>query len=151
MPKFKIGDKVKCINPVPSEFLNAGNYTVRDYQSKDLVQLMEIPGNAAWFDNRFELIELEEPCIKFKVMTWEEWSADILVNIADEMSCGNIDLEDIVYSPFLDFNDPKPFCAHHMFNGIYRNRVMVKHYTEKDCFWYINSDDTILIYKPDLV
>lgn len=150
MNKFKLGDKVLCILPQPNEGLESKVYTVKGYQTNNLITLEEIGGCYAWFDNRFELVKEEVPHIKFKLITWDEWTTNILKYIKEKIDQGDMDLEDMLYSPFLDFKDPKPFCEHHMFNGIYNNRVMVEHYIDRNCYWYINSDETILIYNPQI-
>ncbi len=161
MKNFKKGDIVLCVSPVPAEHLESKQYTVKGYQSDTLLELEEFGDRFAWFDDRFELVERggvtpeikeeEVSYIKFKVITWDEWTSNILKSIEEKINCGDMNLGDVLYSPFLSFQDPKPFCEHHMFNNIYENRVMVKHFIERDCYWYINSDETILIYKPELL
>lgn len=62
-----------------------------------------------------------------------------------------LDVEDIVCGPPLDPENPQPFCKSYMFDSIYENHVFVRHHTDKDSYWFINSDDTSLIYKPKVV
>jgi hypothetical protein len=126
-------------------------YTIRRYQTANLVELKEIPGVAAWFDTRFELVE--KPKV-FKIVKWEDWCEAIRLRIKEELSrdeaVAEIDLEDLMYGPALNPDDPSPFCKYHMFHNIYENYVFVEDHKQKDCWWYINGDGTSLIYKPQL-
>lgn len=62
MNKFKVGDKVRCVNPI-NDLVLGKIYTVKGYQYEYLVIVDSVNGYAH-FDNRFEKV-LEEP--KFKV------------------------------------------------------------------------------------
>ncbi len=151
MRKFNIGDRVLCIEPQGSEGLHSLEYTIRRYQCNNLVELVEIPGASAWFDTRFELVV--KPQI-FKIVLWDDWIEAIEKRIKEELAqdeaVADIELNDLLYGPSLDEEDPQKFCAYHSMNNIYENYVFVTHYKERNCYWYINGDGTTLIYKPQL-
>ena len=89
--------------------------------------------------------------ITFKVISWDDWSNAITEKITEELRIGSdIDVEDLIFAPKLDPDDPRPFCKTFMWDDVYENRVFVRVHSNKDCYWFINSDSTCLIYHPKL-
>jgi len=89
--------------------------------------------------------------ITFKVLSWQNWSDAIVAKTQIELNINiDIDIEDLIYGPALDPENPKPFCSKFMFNKLYEDRVFVRHHTDKDSYWFINGDSTCLLYKPKL-
>jgi hypothetical protein len=89
--------------------------------------------------------------LTFKVISWQDWSDALMKNVLSEIQINmDLDLEDLVYGPALDPENPKPFCSNFMFNELYEDRVFVRHHTDKDSYWFINGDSTCLLYKPKL-
>lgn len=93
--------------------------------------------------------------VSFEVWEWSEWVEDIVNRCKGELiydleggAVNEITVDNLLHAPALDPENPKAFCKHFMFDGIYENNIMVRHHTDKSCFWFINSDDTCLIYKP---
>jgi hypothetical protein len=152
MRKFKQGDKVLCIESDLIYGLTEGIvYTVKGYQTEDLVMLLEFPGVTAWFDKRFSLSSRNE---SFKIVLWDDWIEAIEKRIKEELAedemVATVELDDFLYGPSLDREDPQKFCSYHSMNDIYENYVFVTHYKEKNVYWYINGEGTSMIYKPQL-
>lgn len=97
--------------------------------------------------------------VTFKVWEWSEWVEDIVSKIKGEIKYDldgsshitDITVDNLIHAPKLDPENPQPFCQSFMFGGIYENHVFVRHYNDKDSYWFINSDSTCLIYKPKLI
>jgi hypothetical protein len=88
--------------------------------------------------------------VTFRSYTWDEWVADIIVKTQEAFICGDIDLDDLIHAPKLDPDNPQPFCKAFMFEQLYENRVFVSDHKTKDCYWFINSDNTACIFYPKL-
>ena len=86
--------------------------------------------------------------VTFKLLTWEEWVADIYIRTLAQFKNGEIGLDDLIHAPKLDPDDPKPFCARFIFDDMYENRVFVSDHKTKDCYWFINGDTTSCIFYP---
>lgn len=94
----------------------------------------------------------------FKILEWSEWVSAIEMNLRVQVKGSQDDpndylgyyvsIDDLIHAPKLDPENPKDFCQRFTFDGVYINHVFVKHHKEPNCYWYINSDDTTLIYKP---
>ena len=88
--------------------------------------------------------------ITFKILSWVEWSEAISKRIAEELKHGNITVDDLIFAPKLDPDNPKDFCKIFAWDDVYENNVFVKDHKEDNCYWFINGDTTSLIYKPKL-
>lgn len=83
--------------------------------------------------------------VTFRLYTWDEWVADILIRTQNAFNNGDIDLDDLIHGCKLDPDDPAPFCKTFMFDELYENRVFVSDHKTKDCYWFINGDSTACI------
>ena len=89
--------------------------------------------------------------ISFKVISWDDWSNAITKRIIEELRYAvDLDVEDLIFAPKLDPENPKDFCKRFVFDELYEDRVFVRHNTNKDSYWFINGDSTCLLYKPKL-
>jgi hypothetical protein len=96
---------------------------------------------------------MDSPATKltFKVISWQDWSDAIMEKVRSEIKSNmDLDIEDLVYGPALDSDNPKPFCSRFMFNELYEDRVFVRDHKNNDCYWFINGDSTCFLYKPKL-
>ena len=100
---------------------------------------------------------MKKQTVTFELWEWSEWVEGIISRIKGEIkydieggSVNEITVDNLIHAPALDPENPKAFCKHFMFDNIYENRVFVRHHSDKDCFWFINSEDTFLIYKPQI-
>lgn len=96
--------------------------------------------------------------ISFEVWDWSEWVEDIVNRIKGEIkydieggAVDGITVDTLIHTPALDPENPLPFCKCFMFDNIYENKIFVKHHTDRYSYWFINSDDTCLLYKPKVL
>jgi hypothetical protein len=157
--KFKKGDKVRCIQPAYRLTENRV-YTIDGYGDEsegfgfgDLVKLKEVPYsqnvNNLWFQYRFELVEAYNPTPSFKIIEWKDWVNDTTNRIEKAINDGSLSIFFVVTASKLDMDDLNPFCKEYCCEGVYESNVFVKHHSEKDCYWYVSNEAT-LIYKPKL-
>ena len=153
---FKEGDKIRCIQADEAYgLLYDSIYTLSGYDRRDLIRVKELDDKLAWYHTRFELfVEKKESSVEFKLILWDDWIEDIEKRIKEELkqdeAVATIELDDLLYGPSLDKENPQKFCEYHSFNNIYENYVFVTHHNEPNCYWYINGDGKTLIYKPQL-
>jgi hypothetical protein len=152
---FKVGDTVK-VKLGLGKILTVGSiHTISRINKDNYIHLdSDVRG---WYPERFELVKRLNT-VSFEVWEWSEWVDDIVGRLKKELRYdfdGNpfaeVTVEDLLFSSKLDPDNPLPFCNEYMVSNIYENHIFVKHYKEKDCYWYINSDSTTLIYKPKLI
>jgi hypothetical protein len=93
--------------------------------------------------------------ISFEVWDWSEWVEDIINRLKGELKYDingdpivDITIDVLLHAPALDPENPQPFCERFNFTKCYEDRIIVKHHKEKGCFWFINGDDTCLMYYP---
>ena len=128
--------------PVETEYHKTSTQSVLDASNLEVTNFMMIKKLIYNFDM---------DTITFKVISWQDWSDDLMKRVLSEIQNNmDFDLEDLVYGPALDPENPKPFCSNFMFNALYEDRVFVRHHTYKDSYWFINGDSTCLLYKPKL-
>jgi hypothetical protein len=68
MTKFKVGDKVKCVDEKEHPQLNVGKeYTVKETVKEKFVRLEELKGQHSCYNACFELVKATVKPVKFKV------------------------------------------------------------------------------------
>ena len=149
MHNFKVGDTVKCkTGQSCGPDLIFGNHYKVTRTSQNYLYF----GNDAWDYNRFELVESNE---SFIIREWNDWVDDIIKRTSEQLKGllnngfdEDVSVDSLIHGPKLDPENPREFCGYYMFSNIYENNVFVKHHKEPNCYWYISSDTTSLIYKP---
>jgi hypothetical protein len=93
--------------------------------------------------------------IAFEVWDWSEWEEDINKRLKGELKhdlnddpIAEITVMDLLYAPALNTQNPQPFCKAFNLTKCYEDRIFVRHIHDKDSFWFINGEDTCLVYRP---
>jgi hypothetical protein len=141
---FKVGDRVRVIIGLGFRLIYGEVYNIsRITQNGNYIYVYGVEGG--WTPERFELVNSKNS-IKFEVWEWSEWVEDIISRIKGA-SMNEITVDNLIHAPKLDPEDPRPFCKSFMFDGIYENKIFVRHHIDRDSYWFINSGDTSLVYK----